>query len=79
MRSKRCPPFVKSSRGGGHVGPERFGKLHGERAHASRGPVDQDLLPRLNVSLVAECLEGGASGDGHGRGLLERDVGGLQD
>ena|SRR5205085_1727360 len=32
---------------------ERFGNLHSERTHASRRTVDQDLLSRLNLSLVA--------------------------
>src|SRR2546426_4301825 len=36
-----------------------LGYLHGERAHATRGTIDQDLLPRLNLSLVAKSLQGG--------------------
>jgi hypothetical protein len=35
------------------LGPERLGDLHGVRAHASRRPVDEDLLPRLELTLVA--------------------------
>src|SRR6266851_4085053 len=40
---------------------ERLGDLHSERTHASRCTIDQDLLPRLNLSLVAKTLQGGKS------------------
>src|SRR5712692_8864448 len=40
---------------------ERLGDLHSERTHASRGAIVQDLLPRLNLSLVAKTLQGGKS------------------
>jgi hypothetical protein len=33
--------------------PERIRDLHGEGADASRGVVDQDLLPRLDVPVIA--------------------------
>ena len=33
--------------------PERFGNLHGKRSHTTRGAIDQNLLPWLNVSFVA--------------------------
>ena len=33
----------------GDLGTERLGDLHGERAHASRRPVDENLLPRLDL------------------------------
>src|SRR5229473_320947 len=41
----------------GNLCAERSGDLHSERAHASRRTVNQDLLPRLNVSLVAKTLQ----------------------
>src|SRR5215211_1607413 len=62
----------------GHLRSERPGDLHGERAHAARRAVDQHLLPRLDLPLVAEALQGGERRDGHGRRLLEREAGGLR-
>src|SRR6266404_7970425 len=50
---------------------ERLGDLHGERTHPSCRTVDQDLLPRLNLSLVAQTLKGGDSRQGHSSGLLK--------
>src|SRR5436309_10358483 len=41
----------------GHICTERFRDLHGERADASRRTVNQDLLPRLNFSLVSKRLQ----------------------
>ena len=38
----------------GHLCAERLGDLHRERTHASRRTVNQDLLARLNLSLVAQ-------------------------
>jgi hypothetical protein len=38
----------------GHICAERLGDLHCQRTHASRRTVNQDLLPRLNLSLVAK-------------------------
>src|SRR5438094_10064823 len=38
----------------GHICAERLGDLHRERTHASRRTVNQDLVRRLNVSLVAQ-------------------------
>src|SRR6266852_7954283 len=43
----------------GHLCAERLGDLHSEGTHASRRTVNQDLLPRLNVSLVAKTLQCG--------------------
>ena len=58
--------------------PSDLGDLHGERAHASRRAVDQDLLPRLNLSLVAKTLQRGDRRDRDRCRLLERQVGRLQ-
>src|SRR5437879_924341 len=49
-----------------HIRSKRLGDLHGEGAHASRRAVDQDLLPRPNLALVSETLQGGLSGHGPG-------------
>src|SRR5712691_10421790 len=38
---------------------ERLGDLHSEGTHASRRPINEDLLPRLKVSLVAKTLQCG--------------------
>src|ERR1035438_4361531 len=58
----------------GHVRAETLGDLHRERAHASRGAVDQDLLSRPNLSLVAKTLQGGECRDAYRSRLLERQV-----
>ncbi len=42
-----------------HNRAKRLGDLHRERTHASRRTIDQDLLPRLNPSLVAKTLQCG--------------------
>jgi hypothetical protein len=52
----------------------RLGDLHGERADASRGADDQDLLAGLHVSAVADRLQGGQAGNRHGRGLCKGEV-----
>jgi hypothetical protein len=56
------------------VRPEHLRKLHGKRAHPSRGANDQGPLLGLNPSLVPQTLEGGASGDGHARRLFEGEA-----
>src|SRR5688572_2954086 len=61
----------------GHVRTQCLGDLHSERAHASRGPVDQNFLASLNSALVAETLQGGKPGDLDTASLLHRDVSGL--
>jgi hypothetical protein len=61
-----------------HLSAERLGDLDGECAHAARGAVDQDVLPRLKLTFVAKALERGHPGDRYGGCLLERDVGWLQ-
>src|SRR5437667_4329239 len=62
-----------------HVRSERLGDLHGERTHASRRTVNQDLLPRPNVSLVTKALKGGDCRHRYCGRLLERQVGRLPD
>ena len=63
----------------GDLGTERLGDLDGERADAARRPVDQDLLPGLDLAVVAKELEGGRRGHADGGRLLEREVGRLLD
>jgi hypothetical protein len=60
------------------VRSERFRELNGEGAHASRRTDDQDLLPWLDSSVIAQTLQGGQRGQRYGRRLLERQVGRLQ-
>jgi hypothetical protein len=40
----------------GHICAKRLGDLNSERSNASRCAIYQDLLPRLNPSLVAKPL-----------------------
>src|ERR1700722_10304702 len=58
----------------GHFSAERFGDLDGEGAYASGRTVNQDLLPRLEVSFVAKTLQRGEAGHRNGSCLIERDV-----
>ena len=32
---------------------ERFGDLHGKGPHATRGAIDQDVLPGLDLPVIA--------------------------
>ena len=43
----------------GDLGTQSLGDLHGEGAHASRRPVDEHLVSRLDMSVVAQELQGG--------------------
>src|SRR3989442_15319032 len=59
----------------GDLCAERLGDLHRERTHASRRPVNHNLLPRLNVALVAQAastttLQGRGCLNGARAGLL---------
>jgi hypothetical protein len=62
----------------GHVRSERLRDLNGEGAHAPRRTDDQDLLPWLDPSVIAQTLQRGQRGQRYGRRLLERQVGRLQ-
>src|SRR6266480_152671 len=48
--------------------------LYSERADASGGSIYQDLLPRLNLSLVSKRLQGGESSHRRSSRLLKRHV-----
>ena len=63
----------------GHLGAERLGDLHGERADATRRAVDQDLLSWLNPAIVAKELQGRGCGHADRRRLLERQIRRLRD
>ena len=58
-----------------HLGAERLGELHRERAHATTRADDQHLLPRQHPALVAQTLERRDARDRHRRRLLEGEVG----
>src|SRR5215467_2059909 len=58
---------------------ERLGDLHRESTHSSRRAVNQDLLPRLNVSLVAKTLQRSKCRHRYGSRLLKRHIGWLDD
>src|SRR5215469_5234333 len=58
---------------------KRFGALHSESTHTSRRTVNQDLLPGLNPSRVAQTLQCGDCRYRYGSGLLECDVVRLHD
>src|SRR5215211_5630567 len=57
-----------------YVRTERLGDLHCVGPHSSRRADDQHLLPRLDLSLVAQGLQGGRAHDGENRRLLEGEV-----
>ncbi len=63
----------------GHLCAHRLGDLHRKGPHASRCAVDQDPLPRLDLSMVTEGLQCRERRNGYGSGLLERHVRGLLD
>src|SRR5712691_10877114 len=63
----------------GHICAEGLGDLHSERTHASPGAVDQDLLPRPNLSLVAKTLQCRKCRHRYRSRLLKRHVIGLHD
>src|SRR5882724_12579276 len=60
------------------VRAERFRDLDCERPNTSRRAVNQDLLPRLNLSLVAKGLQSRDASYVNGRRLLKRHVGRFQ-
>jgi hypothetical protein len=62
----------------GHLSAEGPRDLHGEGPDASRRTDDQDLVPGLDASVVAQTLQGGQRGQGYGRRLVEREVGRFQ-
>src|SRR5712692_9621065 len=65
---------ISSAAHPGYICAERFGDLHREGTHASRRTVNQNLLPRPNLSLVAKTLQCGERRDRYRSCLLERYV-----
>jgi hypothetical protein len=63
----------------GHLCAERLGDLHRERTHASPRTVNQDLLPQLNLPLVAKTLQCGECRHRYRSRLLKRHVIGFHD
>src|SRR5439155_5015383 len=61
-----------------HLRAECLRDLHRERAHTARRAVDQDLLPGVNLPLVAKTLQRSECRHRYRRRLLERDVGRFQ-
>ena len=70
---------VRGAAHAGHLRAEGLGDLHGERAHAARRPVDEDLLPRLDLAVIAKQLESGGCRHANGGCLLEGEIGRLLD
>src|SRR3954466_8874606 len=58
----------------GDLGAGGLGQLHREGAHAARRPDDQYTLPGPDATVVADGLQGGQPGDGHGGRLGEGQV-----
>ena len=58
----------------GDFSPKRFGNLHGKRPHAPGRTVNQNLLPWLKLSFVAQALQSGERRHGNGR-CLPRTIG----
>src|SRR6266436_3312957 len=57
-----------------NLSAKRFSDLYSERTDASGGAIDQDLLARLNLSLVAKTLQGSESRHRRRSRLLKRHV-----
>src|SRR5438552_13335325 len=64
---------------GGDVSPKCFGKLHRKRNYTTRCPMNQHLLPLLNVTFIAKALQGGESRLRDGCCFLKRESGRFED
>src|SRR5438309_9014077 len=62
----------------GHLGAERFSYLHRKGPNAARRSVNQDLLPWLNLSLIAKTLQRRDCRHRHRSSLLKCHVSRLQ-
>src|SRR5260370_13988121 len=62
----------------GDRGAVGLGDLHRERSNASRGTIDQDLLARLDLCLIAKKRQGSDCGHTDCCGLLEGEIGRLE-
>src|SRR3990172_2795245 len=57
---------------------ERFGNLHRKRTHTTGRTINQNLLPRLNLSFIAKTLQGGECRYRDGCCFLKRYIGWFQ-
>ncbi len=57
-----------------HLGAQRLGDLHGKRADAARGAIDQHFLPGLERGAVAQRLQRREARHVDGGRLLEADT-----
>src|SRR3972149_9251286 len=57
---------------GSDFSAERFGYLHRKRSHPTRCPIDQNLLPRMNLSFIAQTLQGSEGSHWYSRCFLKR-------
>src|ERR1700736_759882 len=58
----------------GHIRAERLGDLDRECSHSPRSAINQDLLTRLNLSLVANSLQSRNARDVNRSRLFKSDV-----
>jgi len=65
------------ARDAGHIRSERLRDLHREGPDATRGAVDQDLLPGFDLAVIPQRLQGDVTRHRDGRRLLEGEVGRL--
>src|SRR6266498_4283776 len=57
-----------------NFGAEQFGDLHRKCPHTTRGAINQNLLPWLNLACVAQTLQGSESSHGYSRGFRKRQI-----
>src|SRR6266498_1622518 len=57
---------------GSDFSAEPFGDLHCKCPHTTRGAINQNLLPWLNVACVAQTLQGSESSHWYSRCFLKR-------
>jgi hypothetical protein len=78
IRSERTDKIeIARAANAGHFRAKGFCNLHCESAYAAGRAVDQNFLPCLDMSLVAQTLQGSDSGHADRSCLFECDVGGL--
>src|SRR5215208_3325886 len=58
----------------GNLSAKRLRDLYSKGTHTAGGAIDQDLLARLKLCLVAKSLQRGECGHRHRSSLLERHV-----
>src|SRR5439155_13862303 len=58
----------------GHLCAQILRDLHSKGTDSSRRPVDEDFLPRLNLSVITQTLQCSETCDRYTSSLLKRDV-----